>query len=195
VMSCPGTLVRFLTYGFDSFVGLSANSFGGLLRFFSNSFRRLLGFLTDGFDSFFDFLPCFLRPMLNLLDCSFLPKHGQRSGCEQSDNQTCYFHDFLLLICNLYTKERIRHCDRASHGAQCNKRVGRFGRVSTAARGKHKGLRWSRRRKSGVRVRLLHIGEGLSQFACHYTPRDRSDEAAERIPRLPSEAPWEIRQH
>ena len=140
-MSCTAALVRFLTYGFDGFLGLSANSFCGVLRFFSDSFRRVLGFLADGFDSFFDFLSCFLRIMLDVLGCSFLSKHGKRSSCEQSDNQTCYFHDFLLLICNPYTKEQIRRCDRASHGAQCNKRVGRFGRVPTAARRKHKGLR------------------------------------------------------
>src|SRR5438876_469066 len=103
-MSCPAALVRFFTCGFEGFFGLSANSFCRLLRFFSDGFRGLLGFLTYGLSSFFDFLPCFLRPMLDLLDCSFLPKHGQRSGCEQSDKQICYFHDFLLWICNPYTK-------------------------------------------------------------------------------------------
>src|SRR5437660_12591461 len=101
-MSCPGTLGRFLTYGFDSFLGLFANSFRRLLRFLSDSFRRLLGFLAYGLDSFFDFLPCFLRPMLDVLDCFFLPKTRQRSVCEQSFNQTCSSHAFPPVLSPLY---------------------------------------------------------------------------------------------
>jgi hypothetical protein len=66
-MSCTAALVRFLTCGFERFLSLSANSFCGVLGFFSNSFRGVLGCLADGFDSFFDFLPCFLRIMLDVL--------------------------------------------------------------------------------------------------------------------------------
>src|SRR6476620_2378016 len=82
VMSCLRTLGRFLACGFDSFLGLSANRLGGLLRFLSNSFRRLLGFLAYGFGALFNFLPGFLSALLNGLNRSFLPERGQRSRCD-----------------------------------------------------------------------------------------------------------------
>src|ERR1043166_4451843 len=47
---------------------------------------------------------------------------------------------------------------------------------------------------SGGRVRLLHSGGGLRQFACRYARRARTDEAVAKIPRLPSAALWETRQ-
>src|SRR2546428_5680638 len=76
--------------------------------------------------------------------------------------------------------------------AHRNRCVGKFGRALTMGRPKYRALRSTRRKASVVRVRSLHIGEGLSQFACRYTPRDRSDEASGKIPHLPSEAPLGI---
>src|SRR6478736_6558131 len=71
VMSCLRTLGRFLACGFDSFLGLSANRLGGLLRF-----------LSYGFGALFNFLPGFLSALLNGLHGSFLPERGQRSRCD-----------------------------------------------------------------------------------------------------------------
>jgi len=92
-MSCPGTLGRFLTYGFDSFLGLFANSFRRLLRFSPTVSAACLVFSPTVSTPSLIFSPA-SSPHAYVLDCFFLPKTRQRSGCEQSYNQTCYSHDF-----------------------------------------------------------------------------------------------------
>ena len=93
-MGCTGSLFRFLTCAFDGFLGLFGYSLSCLLGFFSDRFRGLLGFLGYSLGSFLNFLACFLCPLLYLLACPFLPKRGERSGRDQSENQTCYSHAF-----------------------------------------------------------------------------------------------------
>src|SRR6266508_4601950 len=79
------SLFRFLAYGFSCLLGLSANSLGGLLGFFSNCFGR------------------FFCVALYFIHRPFLPECGKCCSRDQRDNQSGYFHDFLLLICCLYT--------------------------------------------------------------------------------------------
>ena len=103
-MSCPRTLGRFLTYGFDSFLGLFANSFRRLLRFLSDSFRRLLGFLAYGLDSFFDFPPAFFAPCLMSWTVSSCPKPASAPAVSKATIKPVILMIFLL-FCNPCTKE------------------------------------------------------------------------------------------
>ena len=77
--------------------------------------------------------------------------------------------------------------------AHRNRCVGKFGRALTMGRRKYRALRSTRRQALASRVQSFHNVEDSRQFACRYTSLDRTDEAGEKIPRLPLMEPREIR--
>ena len=93
-----GALIGFSSYRFSGFLCLFANGLGGFFGFLSHRFDRVLCLLAYCFDSLLNFVPCFLRSLFYVFSCSVLPNRRQRAGCDESDNQTRYSHDFLPLI-------------------------------------------------------------------------------------------------
>src|ERR1041385_1727665 len=141
-MGRPGSFLRSLACTCDSFFGLFAYSLSRLLSFLSDSFHRLLGFIAYGLGSFLNFLACFFCPLLYLLARPFLPKRGERSSCDQSENQTCDLHGLLLSIC-VPNNFRIRRRSRACHFGLVKIRTGgpvlRLAAHSSVNRRKHPG--------------------------------------------------------
>ena len=91
----------FLADSLSSFFGFRSDGLGRLLGFLPNGFGRFLCFLTCGFHPILNCLPCLLRALLYFLTYAFLSKNGQRSGCNQRDNQARDSHVFLLSLAYL----------------------------------------------------------------------------------------------